>query len=180
MWHKVRCTILILLLASLKQHQMQSEDDWLKPRSGHNFCMVKGHIVWVMCRPISSSPYGPCSLPCQLFFWSELRKGTHKTQLRARRALLQLKDVPSRTRRALLLYKVSGNSALLVLNGTSLICNSVLLALNWWKVMLPSSFYWTHVLLFHVYNTNALKRRMSYWKMLFRTIKLKFLHLYGI
>ena len=51
-------------------------------------------------------------------------------QLRARRALLQLKDVPLRTRRALLLYKVNGNSALLVLNGTSLICNSALLALS--------------------------------------------------
>ena len=53
-------------------------------------------------------------------------------QLRARRALLQLKDVPLRTRRGLLLYKVNGNSALLVLNGTSLICNSALLALSWW------------------------------------------------
>ena len=29
------------------------------------------------------------------------------------------------------LYKVNGNSALLVLNGTSLICNSALLALSW-------------------------------------------------
>ena len=36
-----------------------------------------------------------------------------------------------RARRALLLYKVNGNSALLVLNGTSLICNNALLALNW-------------------------------------------------
>ena len=52
-------------------------------------------------------------------------------QLRARRMLLQIKDVPLRTRRALLLYKVYGNSALLVLNGTSLICNNTLLALNW-------------------------------------------------
>ena len=52
-------------------------------------------------------------------------------QLRARRALLQLKDVPLRTRRVLLLYKVNGDSALLVLNGTSLICNSALLALSW-------------------------------------------------
>ena len=51
-------------------------------------------------------------------------------QLRARRALLQFKDVPLRTRRALLLYKVYGDSALLVLNGTSLICNNALLALN--------------------------------------------------
>ena len=50
-------------------------------------------------------------------------------QLRARRALLQLKDVPLRTRRALWLYKVNGNSTLLVLNGTSLICKNALLAL---------------------------------------------------
>ena len=40
-----------------------------------------------------------------------------------------LKDVPLRTRRALSLYKVNDNSALLVLNGTSLICNNALLAL---------------------------------------------------
>ena len=51
-------------------------------------------------------------------------------QLRARRALLQIKDVPLRTRRALLLYKVYGDSALLVLNGTSLNFNNALLALN--------------------------------------------------
>ena len=37
-------------------------------------------------------------------------------QLRARRALLQLKDVLMTTRRALLLYKVNCNSALLALN----------------------------------------------------------------
>ena len=41
-------------------------------------------------------------------------------QLRARRALLIFSDVPLRARRALSLYKVYGNSALLVLNGTSL------------------------------------------------------------
>ena len=52
-------------------------------------------------------------------------------QLRARRALLKWKNVPLRTRRALLLYKVYGDSALLVLNGNSLICNNALLALNW-------------------------------------------------
>ena len=52
--------------------------------------------------------------------------------LRARKGLLQFKDVLLRTRRALSLYKVNGNSALLVLNGTkSLICNSALLALSW-------------------------------------------------
>ena len=50
-------------------------------------------------------------------------------QLRVRRALLQ--DVPLRTRRTLSLYKVNGNSALLVLNGTSLSCNNALLALSW-------------------------------------------------
>ena len=45
------------------------------------------------------------------------------------------KDVLLRTRRALLLYKVNGNSALLVLNETSLNCNNALLALNWWYVI---------------------------------------------
>ena len=64
---------------------------------------------------------------------NEIKQPTKKRlyrQLRARKALLQLKDVPLRTRRALLLYNVNGNSALLVLNGTSLICNIALLALN--------------------------------------------------
>ena len=41
-------------------------------------------------------------------------------QVRTRRALMQVKDVPSRTKRALSLYKVYGDSALLVLNGTLL------------------------------------------------------------
>ena len=41
------------------------------------------------------------------------------------------KAVPLRTRRALLLYKVYGDSALLVLNGTSLNSDSTFLALNW-------------------------------------------------
>ena len=52
-------------------------------------------------------------------------------QLRARRALSIFKDVPSRTRKVLSLYKVYGNSALLVLNGTSLNIDSALLPLNW-------------------------------------------------
>ena len=42
-----------------------------------------------------------------------------------------IKYVPLRTRRPLSLYKVYGNSALLVLNGTSLNSDSTLLALNW-------------------------------------------------
>ena len=53
--------------------------------------------------------------------------------LRTRRALSIFKDVPLRTRRGLSLCKVYGDSALLVLNGTSLnnyTC-STLLALNW-------------------------------------------------
>ena len=52
-------------------------------------------------------------------------------QLRARKALSIFKDPPLRTRRALLLYKVEGDSALLVLNETSLNSDSALLALNW-------------------------------------------------
>ena len=52
-------------------------------------------------------------------------------QLRARRALLISKDVQLRNRRALLLYNVYGDSALLVLSRTSLKSDSALLALNW-------------------------------------------------
>ena len=63
-------------------------------------------------------------------------------QLRARRALTQFIDVPLRTRRVLLLYKVYGNGALLnfnclreiktqSLNGTSLNSINALLVLSW-------------------------------------------------
>ena len=51
-------------------------------------------------------------------------------QLRARRALLQIKNVPLRTRRELLPLTLYSDSALLVLNGTSLSCNNALLALK--------------------------------------------------
>ena len=64
-----------------------------------------------------------------------MQKGTQR-QLRARRALLQIKDLPLRTRRALSPYTLYSNSALLVLNGTSLNCNNALLALNWRQAFL--------------------------------------------
>ena len=54
----------------------------------------------------------------------------HITSLRARRAQSMLKDVPLRTKRALLLYNVYGDSTLLVLNGTPLNSDSALLVLN--------------------------------------------------
>ena len=44
---------------------------------------------------------------------------------------LQIKDVPLRTRRALLPLTLYSNSALLFLNRISLCCNNALLALNW-------------------------------------------------
>ena len=52
-------------------------------------------------------------------------------QFRVRRSLSIFKDVLLRTKRALSLYKVYGDSALLVLNRTSLNSESALLALNW-------------------------------------------------
>ena len=55
---------------------------------------------------------------------------TTSCQLRARRALSIFKDVPLTNRRALSLYTRYSNSALLVLNGTSLNSDSALLALN--------------------------------------------------
>ena len=60
----------------------------------------------------------------------QMHKQIANRELRARRALLQFKDVPLRTRKALSLYNVYGDSALLVLSGTSLNCNNALLALN--------------------------------------------------
>ena len=68
------------------------------------------------------------------WIYSPPQKNTTTTtyrQLRARRALLQINDVPLRTRRELLPLTLYSNSALLVLNGTSLSCNNALLALNW-------------------------------------------------
>ena len=52
-------------------------------------------------------------------------------QLRARRALSLFNDVPLRTRSALSLCKVNGDSALLALNGTALNSDNALLALSW-------------------------------------------------
>ena len=60
-------------------------------------------------------------------FWFYLEILSSYRQLRARRVQLRCKDVPLRTRRALVLYKVYGN---MVLNGTSLNCNKALLALT--------------------------------------------------
>ena len=47
---------------------------------------------------------------------------------------MQIKDVPLRTRGALLLYKVYGDSTLLVLNGTSLTCMHVLVTIQIFKL----------------------------------------------
>ena len=55
-----------------------------------------------------------------------------KCQLSARRAL-SLFNILLRIRRALLMYKVYGNSAVLVLNGTFMNSNNALLVLNWWS-----------------------------------------------
>ena len=72
----------------------------------------------------------PPQLWSQFSIWLiDFHKGAYH-QLRARRVLLQIKDVPLRTRRVLLPLTVYSNSALLVLNGTSLICNNALLALK--------------------------------------------------
>ena len=53
------------------------------------------------------------------------------SSVESQKGIIAAQDVLLRTRRVLLMYKVNGNSALLVLNGTSLICNSALLALSW-------------------------------------------------
>ena len=57
-------------------------------------------------------------------------KKEKKNKLRARRPLSLINNVPLRTRRGLLPYKVDGDSALLVLNGTLLNSLNALLALS--------------------------------------------------
>ena len=58
-------------------------------------------------------------------------------QVRVRRVLSLFKDVSLRTRRALSLYKVYGDSALLVFNGTWLNNDGALLTLNWQYMLKP-------------------------------------------
>ena len=86
-----------------------------------NMWMLCMHIFVICCSDVVSP--GVTVLPFRITFLMVANFLFYR-QLRARRALLQLslklKDVPLRTRRALLLYKVDGNSVL-VLNGTSLI-----------------------------------------------------------
>ena len=67
----------------------------------------------------------------QLNWWSSTIPATtiHR-QLRARKVLMQFKDVVLRFRRVLLLYKVYDDSTLLVINGTSLNSINGLLALS--------------------------------------------------
>ena len=69
-----------------------------------------------------------------LFWISSLRKNPgnkrQSCQLRARRGLSQLNNVLLRARKVLLLYKVYGDSALLVLNETSLNSFNALLVVN--------------------------------------------------
>ena len=97
-------------------------------------------MLWVMWGHLGfASPYQHMAVAQYLTIQTQCQCCSDSfvcRQLRARRALLQLKDVPLRTRRVLLLYKVNGNSALLVLNGTSLICNNALLTLSWWCILI--------------------------------------------
>ena len=66
----------------------------------------------------------------------KVAEGRSNHQVRARRAIMMINDVQLRTRRSQSLYKVYGCSALLVLNGTSLISVNALLALSWQNVKL--------------------------------------------
>ena len=69
-----------------------------------------------------SNTYMYCSYPFQL--------NVYYRQLRAKRALMLFKDVLLRTRRALSLYILYGDSGLLNLNGTSLNSVNALLVLS--------------------------------------------------
>ena len=84
-----------------------------------------------------------CSICCRYRSLTARRALMHfnYVPLRTRRALMIFNDVPLTTRRVLSLYKVYGDSALLVLNGASLNIINTLLALNWcWSIWFPYLF----------------------------------------
>ena len=81
-------------------------------------------------KPLSVRPPPLQSIACTS---TASKRYVLSVDMRTRRVLMQIKDVPLslRARRAFLLYKVYGDSALLVLNGTSLNSVNTLLALSW-------------------------------------------------
>ena len=85
-------------------------------------CMVSNEKECIVAKIPLSYIFHKYASHVTWFDYYEVRiTGRHmkdrRYQLRARGALMLPNDVPLRTRRALLLYKVYGNSTLLVLNG---------------------------------------------------------------
>ena len=107
------------------ENEINFELNWIEPTWPisylHHFNLISMHPFSVMVTQF-------CLQLTPISF--SLLKFAHR-QLRVRRALSILKDIPLRTRRAVSLYKVYGDSALLVLNGTSFNSDSALLVLNW-------------------------------------------------
>ena len=102
------------------------------PVSSMDVTLTISDISMAHCWPILLSRSRSVTSPEKEWPWSCKKKlALSYHQVKARRALLQFKDVLLRTRRVLSLYKVYGDRALLVFNGTSLNCNNALLALNW-------------------------------------------------
>ena len=128
--HTHTCIVLSVVMFSVSHGVTNSRGRHLCPvviwSISETFCDY-GWLPW-NCRD-TMSPVGICVTP-----WDMENITTGSTiyrQLRARRALSIIKEVLSRTRMGLLLYKVYDDSTLLVLNGTSLNNDSTLLALNW-------------------------------------------------
>ena len=131
----MRAHFLLNIFLFLLVHNSQFLENLIK-----NYCIRTHILMWSSAEWVNMGNGGVGEgdevgvLHSTIHWVSSLSTYKNKTsyhKLRARRALLQFKDVTLRTRRALSLYKVNGNSALLVLNGISLICNNALLALNW-------------------------------------------------
>ena len=106
----------------------------------------------ILHREMSTCEYACFFVWVQLVNWKLCMVGNAHQQLRARRALSLFNNVPFRTRMVLSLYKVCGDSALLVLNRTWLNSINTLLLLNQqYKVTCPKSYFWGQA----VYTKNA-------------------------
>ena len=111
-------------------------EQWITTQNVRKKILHALHFKWTILIKYFLSYIKKCQMGTYFFSWvynTSLLGASHLTycQLRARRALLLFKDDLLRTRRALSPYTLYSNSALLVLNGTSLNIDSALLALNW-------------------------------------------------
>ena len=119
-----------------------------------NFCVCVPGCFWILKTCIKNAILHVQYVRAKICFKRIYFSKYH--QLGGRRALSLLNNIQLRTRKVLLLYKVNGNNALLVLNGTSLNSYNALLGLDWinwalWGYDITNSLIWIFMWCFVIY-----------------------------